>query len=97
MDMDTGEKPTDAVVEDDMVETQDPFDELTELDLEVELARLDEDDRMFDPDKHPKEPTHKEEPTTDLEGEPVPVETELGIGFSRGVETLESLKLDFEP
>lgn len=97
MDMDKGDSTDNSVVESGVMETQDPFDELTELDLEVELARLDEDDRMFDPDKHPKEPTDKEEPTTDLEGEPVPVETELGIGFSQGVETLESLKLDFEP
>lgn len=84
------------VVESGAMDTNDPFDELAMLEGELKLARLDEDDRMFDPDSHPKEPKTDEEPTTDLDGKPVPVETELGIGFDKGVDTLETLKLDFE-
>ena len=63
-----------------------PMERLELADLEVELAGLDEERTMFDPDVAPKPPSPKEEGVTDLEGksrdmmtDTPAVETEIGV------------------
>jgi len=46
-----------------------PIEEIERSDMLVELAALDEEQRMFDPDVHPKPPSAKEEGTTDIDGD----------------------------
>lgn len=74
----------------------DPFDELHEMDLRVELAGMDDEDRAFNPDVHPKEPTEKEEGTTGRDGRQVPVEDALGMFFEQDVQTIEDIMLEEE-
>jgi len=53
---------------DDPADELSPMDEIEMADLQVELAGLDEEQTMFDPDAPPKAPSPKEEGTTSLEG-----------------------------
>ena len=54
---------------DKRTEEMSPLDEIERADLQVELAGLDEEQTMFDPEVHPKPPSSKEEGTTDIDGD----------------------------
>jgi len=57
------------MMRDDREAEMSPLDEIEAADLTVELAALDEEQRMFDPNAHPRPPSPKEESTTDIDGE----------------------------
>ena len=71
----------------------DPFDELYEMDLRVELAGMDDEDRAFDANTHPKPLDGSEEGTTDRDGRLIAVEDELGMLFSQDLESIEDIVL----